>query len=1013
MDSNYLIKQFKNPDAEYEPVVMWFWGDTITEDGITFQMEQFRSQNIINFFVHPAGCNIEYLSDRYMELIQHVVKEAKRLGMYYWIYDEYDYPSGIAGGIFCDLYPELRQKELHMEEFTMWPHDKITFARPGKLVAAQYVTEKNGKNYVVDVTHKCKTTQHGNYTEISYWYDEANIKAKVMFFINEYNLSQLPSGMFRIGKEPVKGYVDMLSAEAVRKYIEITHERYKAYVGDEFGKTVRGVFTDEPTILRHFDGTHAGPWRDDYDEIFQKEHGYSIIPYLYLFWDVQAKSPEEIKAVHDHRATLRRLYHGSFMEQYSKWCKDNNLIFTGHFGGEENLFGHYDQADMLEELTMFDVPGMDSIISSQKIEDHNFNITPKLPSSAAKFIGSDRVFCETYTGSGWYMRMCDMKRIANRLMLLGINRIQYMGAFYSIGGSAKNYPYGYAPSHGYQNPYFPFYHKLGKHIASFSALSANTVPDSSVLMFIPLMQTIQERYTVTRNKMSEGEIFESLPNRAVTDSINALIAEGIGFDMFSENLVDNIKVFDGYIEAYGYRYDVVFFPRMRCVNKKTRELIARLKEHQVKTIFLYELPGVETDSGESFDPGYRMAICNSALQIQNDGNAYLITPNVFPMDMALHRSALQSIIGTRHLNFGADEGVFITKRSNDDAEVYFLCNDKETPANANFDALPGMRILDPNTREEAVYTVKDGRVFLTLEGNEMLAIVRDKACNVMPETTDPGYTVHDCVTLEGPYDFTAADGNYLPLDYEMYDPDTGLWDPCRFLYLSDQVHVGMDDVYHVRSKFYIDDMPSFMTINAEVEFVNRIVINGTDVPFCANIQRWSPADFTTDITSLLKLGENTIEVEAFPEPQPKMNRPPYIYLAGDFELDSRNHMITPRGKMAAGGWEKAGYPKFCGVGIYKTSFTAAEGYRKIELTLNTRDIAQVYINGQLAGTRLWLIDHMDITDFVRPGENELEVRITSPRANMFAAEWYPHAPHLSLAGTENGIMKPMEIHYMR
>ena len=97
-DANYLIKQFKTPDAEYEPVVMWFWGDMPTEDGITFQMEQFRSQNIINFFVHPAGCDIEYLSDRYMELIQHVVKEAKRLGMYYWIYDEYDYPSGIAGG---------------------------------------------------------------------------------------------------------------------------------------------------------------------------------------------------------------------------------------------------------------------------------------------------------------------------------------------------------------------------------------------------------------------------------------------------------------------------------------------------------------------------------------------------------------------------------------------------------------------------------------------------------------------------------------------------------------------------------------------------------------------------------------------------------------------------------------------------------------------------------------------------------------------------------------------------
>ena len=57
-------------------------------------------------------------------------------------------------------------------------------------------------------------------------------------------------------------------------------------------------------------------------------------------------------AFHDYTAaaTLRRLYHSSFMEQYAQWCKDHGLIFTGHFGGEENLFGAYHYERVLEKL---------------------------------------------------------------------------------------------------------------------------------------------------------------------------------------------------------------------------------------------------------------------------------------------------------------------------------------------------------------------------------------------------------------------------------------------------------------------------------------------------------------------------------------------------------------------------------------------------------------------------------------------------------------------------------------
>ncbi|MBQ5607766.1 MAG: PHP domain-containing protein, partial [Oscillospiraceae bacterium] len=73
-------------------------------------------EELVKLVKAAGGFAVEYLSDRYMELIQYVVKEAKRLGMYYWIYDEYEFPSGSAGATLCQKYPEHMQKYLGVEE---------------------------------------------------------------------------------------------------------------------------------------------------------------------------------------------------------------------------------------------------------------------------------------------------------------------------------------------------------------------------------------------------------------------------------------------------------------------------------------------------------------------------------------------------------------------------------------------------------------------------------------------------------------------------------------------------------------------------------------------------------------------------------------------------------------------------------------------------------------------------------------------------------------------------------
>jgi hypothetical protein len=47
-----------------------------------------------------------------------------------------------------------------------------------------------------------------------------------------------------------------------------------------------------------------------------------------------------------------------------------------------------------------------------------------------------------------------------------------------------------------------------------------------------------------------------------------------------------------------------------------------------------------------------------------------------------------------------------------------------------------------------------------------------------------------------------------------------------------------------------------------------------------------------------------------------------------------------------------------------------------------RDVAEVELNGKALGRRLWRPYRYDVTDIVRPGSNQITVRVTNTLANQ-------------------------------
>jgi len=158
-DSDLLLELMPDPPAEYRSAPLWDWNDSITEEGIAFQMNEFKKAGIGGVFVHPRpGLITEYLSDNWNQLFDFTVKTARELGMHVWIYDENSYPSGFAGGHVPAEMPDSYQNGtgLSMEVQEIF--------EPGNDESYEVILKDNEGNFInITSDFKNEIGKHGKY----------------------------------------------------------------------------------------------------------------------------------------------------------------------------------------------------------------------------------------------------------------------------------------------------------------------------------------------------------------------------------------------------------------------------------------------------------------------------------------------------------------------------------------------------------------------------------------------------------------------------------------------------------------------------------------------------------------------------------------------------------------------------------------------------------------------------------------------------------------------------------
>lgn len=245
-----------------------------------------------------------------------------------------------------------------------------------------------------------------------------------------YAIRPLPATAWTAGH----GSVDRLHPDSARRFIELTHERYRTNFESAFGKTIGYVFTDEPSVC-----DHCLAMSDHLLESFEAQHGYRLESHFATLIEA-TDNPDDSRIRFDYWSTVDRLFLKNFLRPIRDWCSAHGLQFTGHFH-ESAWPAPLHQPSTMAALRCLHVPGNDLLgfqfkpTSLEANAIHYLNL--KELESVRRQAGAPDSLVESCGGGGYEMGPLDFKPLEDFCIALGVTRINPHLAHQTIAGSRK------------------------------------------------------------------------------------------------------------------------------------------------------------------------------------------------------------------------------------------------------------------------------------------------------------------------------------------------------------------------------------------------------------------------------------------------------------------------------------------------------------------------------------------------------------------------------------------------
>ncbi|MBW3633808.1 MAG: hypothetical protein KY456_12365 [Chloroflexi bacterium] len=546
------VETLRHPPREYGILPFWFLNGELDPEEMRWQLRELREKGMPGIILHGRfGLELQYLGPEFRDRVRLAVEEGERLGLTTWIYDEMNWPSGTANWRVVEERPDLTQRYLEC----------LSFPVRGPWFA--YLT--GGDSRYIDFERSTPVAAFG--------LGEDGRVIDLTPYLSFENVIpwEVPPGNWRIMylvEKRADYYIDALDPEATAEFLRLGYEPYAETVGDKMPGPVPGFYTDEPAMHYYVTGgdNPIVPWTKEMFRRFHERNGYDLRPRLPdLFFDV---SPDSARIRHDFYETLTAFYADAYYRQIHDWCREHDVLFTGHLLYEEwlrnmvrvegNPFRHYPYLDVTGVDHLYPIIG-----SRDRPAEH---VAMKLASSAAHQLGSERLLCESFGGIFMDTTMQRMKWITDWEYVLGVNLLNPHGFHYTLEGPRKR---DWPPSMFYQYPWWHVYDEFSRYVARLSHLLSGGRHVARVAILWPA-STIFAHYTPQkRNPLSDRTEFDF---NVLTDLLLRLHHD---FDYLDEEVLAGAEIADGAIQIRDERHELLILPPMTHLKLETVERLER------------------------------------------------------------------------------------------------------------------------------------------------------------------------------------------------------------------------------------------------------------------------------------------------------------------------------------------------------------------------------------------------------------------------------------------------------
>ncbi|MDI9470566.1 MAG: hypothetical protein QM296_10210 [Bacillota bacterium] len=591
--NNWSPDQFADPAAVYRGTPFWAWNTALDAEELKRQMDGFRQMGFGGAHLHVRdGLQIPYLSDEFMEIVRSTVEHCHETGMLAWLYDEDRWPSGFAGGLVtrdhCYRARRLvltRSPAGPAQSGTLYAAWHCAWNPDGTLAAcrrldpeatsaalAAALAAANPADTAAALGSNFERTDRDTATR-DLLPEEGEVFA---FHIIEPDNPRFNN----------EAYVDSLNPQAIRRFIEITHERYKEVVGEHFGTTCPAIFTDEPQFSRKNRLATAAdttpvtiPWSDDFPEDFRRRHGRDLLERLPEYvWDLPDGEVSELRwLIHDF---IAERFATAFADTVGAWCQANGLPLTGHMMEEPTLTSQTAAlGDTMRSYRSFTIPGIDMLCDRIEFT------TAKQCQSAVHQYGREGMLSELYGVTNYDFDFRGYKLQGDWQAALGVTvRVPHLAWVSMLGIAKRDYP----PPIGEQSPWHLDWPLIEDHFSRVNVALTRGRPIVRIAVIHPVESLWLLWGPGDRNLdriQSFEEQFESLTSLLLTSQLD--------FDFVAESLLPDLvgeQNTPGRFRVGAMEYDVVLIPEVLTLRGTTVEALARFCQAGGQLLTLGPMP---------------------------------------------------------------------------------------------------------------------------------------------------------------------------------------------------------------------------------------------------------------------------------------------------------------------------------------------------------------------------------------------------------------------------------------